>query len=355
MNESGQNQGQREDEDTPSYAQFLQNQQKPAGSSSNTPPASGNGQTGSQPIPAPPQAITSATGGQTGMNYGAQTQATGGQTGTPGASGAQTQQDFIPDSSGQFGDLNSAQSWMGLVNDPQKLTSWIKANNPGWNDQLVNYYAGVIKGQPGANPTEQAGSAQYYLDKFAADPFYGGGGAGGASTGLQGGGVYVPGQGVPGMGTIFGAGGTTGSAAGNSLFDFLMQRAHQGVAPDPNDPIIKNQVGAFGAAQTRAARDAETARAERGGPISNQDAFRRSASEKVGQATSGYQAQLLGNEVAARRQEIAQALSGAQGFLTDSQRAQLQEELAQLQLGQGAYQFDTNMQFMNSPLYGGGY
>ncbi len=292
MREDEAGQGQREDE-TPSYSQFLQNQQGTASPQGQVAPNQSGGST-------PPS----------GSNI-----------------------DWTNKANWTAQNINNYAASRG-VTDPNFANYWI-----GKGDELYS------RGQE-INDPNYAFYRLQHADEFGNPlPADGGGGAGG--------GAYVPGKGVPGMGSIFGAGGVTGSAAGNSLFDFLMQRAHQGVAPDPNDPIIKNQVGAFGATQTRAARDAEAAAAERGGPNSNQDAVRRSMAEKVGQNTSGYQAQLLGNEVAARRAEIQNALSGAQGLLTDTQRAQLQEELAQLQLGQGAYQFDTNMQFMNSPLYGG--
>ena len=85
-----------------------------------------------------------------------------------------------------FGNLSDPRQWDALVADDTKLRAWIKSNNPGWSDQLVNYYAGVIKKQPGANDAEKAGSAQYYINqKFKQDPFYGGsGGSGGGNLGL---------------------------------------------------------------------------------------------------------------------------------------------------------------------------
>jgi hypothetical protein len=221
------------------------------------------------------------------------------------------------------------------VTDPNFANYWV-----GKGDEL--YQRGQEIGDP-----NYAGMRLSMADEFGG-PRYGGGGGGAA-----GGGAYVPGQGVPGMGTVFGGGGTTGSAAGNSLYDFLMSRAKQSLTPDPNDPVIAAQTNAFSAQADRAAKNQMTMAAEKGGPLGNTDATNRSALEHAAQSTAGYQGQLLGNEVAARRNEIQNALSGAQGLLTDTQRMQLQEELAQLQLGQGAYQFDTNMQFMNSPLYGG--
>lgn len=70
------------------------------------------------------------------------------------------------------GNLSDPNAWMSLVGNDQALTQFVAqglgpaAQKPG----LVDYYKKVIKGQPGANPTEQAGSAKYYMDLFAKDP-----------------------------------------------------------------------------------------------------------------------------------------------------------------------------------------
>ncbi len=69
-----------------------------------------------------------------------------------------------------FGNLQDPNTWMGLVGNPTQLSSWVKQNAPGADQSLVDYYTGKIQGQPGANPTEQAGSAQYWMDKLASDP-----------------------------------------------------------------------------------------------------------------------------------------------------------------------------------------
>ena len=115
--------------------------------------------------------------------------------------------------------------------------------------------------------------------------------------------------------------------------------------------------------------------AERGGQNANLDAEARSASEKAGQNTAGFQAQLMQQELSSRRAEIQQALQGAQGLLTAEQAMKLQDELAHLntalsawgttqslganesqfarQLAERGYEYDSDNQFRNSPLYGG--
>ena len=105
------------------------------------------------------------------------------QAGQPQGGGAQQ----------NFGNLSDPRQWDALVASPENLKSWIKSQNPGWNDQLVNYYAGVIKGQPGANDTEKAGSANYYINqKFKQDPFYGGQGGSSGGVGMGYGGLIAP-------------------------------------------------------------------------------------------------------------------------------------------------------------------
>jgi len=163
-----------------------------------------------------------------------------------------------------------------------------------------------------------------------------------------------------------------GTKDASDLYSLLQGRANQGLAVDPNDPVIKAQVDAYRAEQTRAARNLMSEQAERGGVNSNQDATQRSATEKAAQNTAGFQGQLMANEVAARRQEIESALKGEQGLLTAQQQMALQQELANLdvklrsyQFGQSqnqqeaqfartlaerGFEFDTNSQYANSPL-----
>ena len=134
------------------------------------------GMLGNEPTTDTPQAATDW------FSANAPTPATGGVTGgqpTGNGSGLAT------DASAQdFGNLSDPRQWDALVQNPDRLKAWIKSQNPGWNDQLVGYYAGVIQKQPGASDAEKAGSADYYINqKFKKDPFYGGqyGASGGAT------------------------------------------------------------------------------------------------------------------------------------------------------------------------------
>lgn len=75
-----------------------------------------------------------------------------------------------------WGDLTDPTTWMGLVNDRARLTQWVTEQAPqmfGANTPLRDYYVDKIVGQPGANETEQRGSAAYWVnEKIKADPNY---------------------------------------------------------------------------------------------------------------------------------------------------------------------------------------
>ncbi len=119
---------------------------------------------------------------------------------------------------------------------------------------------------------------------------------------------------------------------GDALYGQLMQRATQGTNVDKNDPVIRAQTEAFTANTDRAQRNYLADRAESLGPYSS-GAMRgegRMATERAGQAAGGFQAQLMGRELTARRDEIQNALSGMQGMLSADQTRELQKQLGLL-------------------------
>lgn len=66
-----------------------------------------------------------------------------------------------------FGDLTSPTNWMGMVGNTSQLDSWINSIlGPSVKPSDVNYWETAIKGKPGANATEQAGSAAYWTDRM---------------------------------------------------------------------------------------------------------------------------------------------------------------------------------------------
>jgi hypothetical protein len=113
----------------------------------------------------------------------------------------------------------------------------------------------------------------------------------------------------------------------NAFYDQLRQRSQQSLNIDRNDPIIRSQADAYSANQERAKRNYLSDIAEQRGPIANIQGERRMASERVGQATGAFEAELMGRELSARRDEIAQALSLMAGRLTSEQALALQREL----------------------------
>lgn len=136
--------------------------------------------------------------------------------------------------------------------------------------------------------------------------------------------------------------GTT-AGQGTDLYNMLLKRAQQGLAIDRNDPIIRNQADAYNATQDRNRTKYLQETAERGGSNANISAEQRSSAESVGQNEAGFEATLMGRELASRRQEIESALSGMQGLLTSEQQMQLTKELADLQRAESRYQFNAGL------------
>jgi hypothetical protein len=114
---------------------------------------------------------------------------------------------------------------------------------------------------------------------------------------------------------------------GDELYGMYTDRAKQGLAIDRNDPIIRAQADAYGAQQERARRNYLADLAEQSGPLTNLRGEQRLSAERLGQAVGGFEAELLGRELTARREEIAQALEGMRGLLTADQEINLRREL----------------------------
>jgi hypothetical protein len=122
------------------------------------------------------------------------------------------------------------------------------------------------------------------------------------------------------------AGGT-----GDALMQQLMQRATQGAAPSRTDPTIRAQADAYAANEGRSSRNyiADLAEKSAGAPV-NLQGEQRMAAERMGQRTGAFEAELLGRETDARRQEISEALQMWGGMFSNEQRMALERELAQL-------------------------
>lgn len=115
------------------------------------------------------------------------------------------------------------------------------------------------------------------------------------------------------------------------LIDSLLQRSGQSLAIDSKtDPNIRQQVDPMAAAQERERRHYLQALAEREGPNANLRGEERLTSEQGAQAVGQHEASLVGQEIAARREEIQNALSQMGSMISDEQRQALQRELALL-------------------------
>ncbi len=136
-----------------------------------------------------------------------------------------------------------------------------------------------------ANGYANTGGSGTWAQRMAA----GSGGVGDYSTGGGGSGA---GGGVGGWG---GAGGP--DPRSQALYDQLLKRSTQSLAVNPNDPIIKGQTDAFNTTQQRQLRKGLSAAAEAAGPNGNIANETRMGNESAGEATAGFQANLMQKEV----------------------------------------------------------
>lgn len=114
----------------------------------------------------------------------------------------------------------------------------------------------------------------------------------------------------------------------DKLYQQLLDRATQGTKIDKNDAIIRAQADAYNATTDRSTRNYLADLAEQAGPNTNLRGEQRMAAEKSGQAEAGFEAELMGRELQARREEIQNALTEMGSLLTADQQAALQKELA---------------------------
>jgi hypothetical protein len=119
-------------------------------------------------------------------------------------------------------------------------------------------------------------------------------------------------------------------ARADALFSRLTARADQGLGVDRNDPQVRLQADAFAANTERARRDFVSDLAEREGPLANLRGEERLASERAGQATGAFEAELIGREIRAEREEISTALAQMGHLLSGDQARALQERLSLL-------------------------
>lgn len=119
-------------------------------------------------------------------------------------------------------------------------------------------------------------------------------------------------------------------ARNTELYDMLRARAQQGLNVSAQDPALRAQADAYSANEQRASRNYLADVAEKSGPNANLRGEQRMAAERTGQRTGAFEADLVGREISARRQEIAQSLESMRGLLTADEQMALQRELALL-------------------------
>jgi hypothetical protein len=117
---------------------------------------------------------------------------------------------------------------------------------------------------------------------------------------------------------------------GTELFNVLQQRATQGLNVSRTDPAIRAQADAYSAQEERASRNYLADVAEKDGPFANMRGETRMASERMGQRVGAFEAELMGRELQARRDEIAQALQLSASLLSTEQQRELQRQMALL-------------------------
>jgi hypothetical protein len=142
---------------------------------------------------------------------------------------------------------------------------------------------------------------------------------------------------------------------------YLAQATQDPTAVTTNDPAIKAQTDPYNAAIERQKNSYLSGQAEQlaakglgsSGQMNNEQRY---AGEQAGQQEGGFAAQLVGNEINARRQQVQDALSGLSGAITQDQKQALEEELAKLTQQTQMYGINTeagtaaNQQAINKQL-----
>jgi hypothetical protein len=121
-----------------------------------------------------------------------------------------------------------------------------------------------------------------------------------------------------------------GSGRLNDLYGILRSRIGQSLQVSPTDPTVRTQTNPFRAAVERSRRDQLADLAERGGTADNLNAETRASFENAGQQVGAFEGEIVGRELAARREEIAQALQLYAGMLTAEEDRALRLQLAEL-------------------------
>lgn len=194
---------------------------------------------------------------------------------------------------------------------------WVDEHNPNYGKKgFVGYQepgAPPAAGAPGAAAPAPAGGAQQTVE----------GQAGAAAT-------YSS---TPGAAP---AQSTTNQGTQDVVRNSYLDQATKPMTVDRNDPHVKPQADAYRANVERAARNAMGDAAEANGPYATgaQRGDERMLLERAGQAAGSFEAQLVGNELKAKRAEkqlaLQQLLNAGQFDMANALQRELAEIDAQL-------------------------
>jgi hypothetical protein len=118
----------------------------------------------------------------------------------------------------------------------------------------------------------------------------------------------------------------------NELWALLMGRAKQGLEVGRDDPAVRAQADAYSAQEERARMNYLGDVAESSSPYATgkMAGIERMTAADMGSRVGGFEAQLIGKEIEARRDEIKQALTEMGDLLTDQQKIQLELQIAEM-------------------------
>jgi hypothetical protein len=128
---------------------------------------------------------------------------------------------------------------------------------------------------------------------------------------------------------------TTNQGTQDTVRNSYLQQIQKGTSVNTNDPNFRMQADAFAAAQERARRnqldDVAQSSFQSGSRGSGAEQIeRRMMDERAAQNVGSFEAELVGKELASRRDEIKNALSELGGMISNDQKNDLNRELAAL-------------------------
>lgn len=125
---------------------------------------------------------------------------------------------------------------------------------------------------------------------------------------------------------------TTNAGTQDVVRNSYLRQATQGTAINTNDPNFRQQADTYAAAIERSRRNAAADAAEATGPFATGALAgeNRIINERAAQASAGFEAQLVGSELANRRQEIQTALAALGNQINSDLGRQLSKDLANI-------------------------